>query len=114
MTASGTSPNGGTATGEIATPPPASAAVLEWLLTGASESDILTALRAKYPDVDVDATLAAVRDHLAREGTPDTDALRGWVLLSYRELYRRMLEVGDFDGARKVLKDITQTVGLSS
>jgi hypothetical protein len=55
--------------------------------------------------------MALVRAHLASEGTPDSDALRGWVLVSYRELYRRMLEVGDFDGARKVLKNITE-IGL--
>ena len=93
---------------ELAPRPPAAAAIVQWLLTGASEQDVLEALRAKYPDADAGATLAAVRERLTAEGTPDTDALRGWVLLSYRELYRRMLEVGDFDGARKVLKNITE------
>lgn len=97
---------------DLAARQPAPVAVVHWLLTGASENDVLEALRSKYPDADAPATLAAVRDHLTREGTPDTDALRGWVLLSYRELYRRMLEVGDCDGARKVLKDITQTAAL--
>ena len=93
---------------ELAPRPPAAAAIVQWLLTGASEQDVLEALRAKYPEADAGATLAAVRERLTAEGTPDTDALRGWVLLSYRELYRRMLEVGDFDGARKVLKNITE------
>jgi hypothetical protein len=67
-------------------------------------------LRAKYPGTDHRETMALVRAHLTAEGTPDSDALRGWVLVSYRELYRRMLEVGDFDGARKVLKNITEIV----
>ena len=93
---------------ELAPRPPAAAAIVQWLLTGASEQDVLEALRARYPEADAGATLAAVRERLTAEGTPDTDALRGWVLLSYRELYRRMLEVGDFDGARKVLKNITE------
>ena len=93
---------------ELAPRPPAAAAIVQWLLTGASEQDVLEALRAKYPEADAGATLAAVRERLTAEGTPDTDALRGWVLLSYRELYRRRLEVGDFDGARKVLKNITE------
>ena len=92
----------------LAPRPPAAAAIVQWLLTGASEQDVLEALRAKYPEADAGATLAAVRERLTAEGTPDTDALRGWVLLSYRELYRRMLEVGDFDGARKVLKNISE------
>ena len=92
---------------EPAAPPPA-VAVVQWLITGASEHDVLEALQAKYPAADARKTLAAVRAHFAAEGQPDTDALRGWVLASYRELYRRMLEVGDFDGARKVLKNITE------
>jgi hypothetical protein len=95
----------------LAVTPPAPAAVLQWLIAGAAEHDIIEALRAKYPDADPRQTLAAVRDHLAAEGQPEPDALRGWVLVSLRELYRRMLEVGDFDGARKVLKNITE-IGL--
>lgn len=88
--------------------PPPAVAVVQWLITGASEADVLDALRAKYPNADARKTMAAVRAHFAAEGQPDTDALRGWVLASYRELYRRMLEVGDFDGARKTLKNITE------
>jgi hypothetical protein len=91
--------------------PPAPVAVLQWLVSGASENDVMEALRAKYPAVDARGVMAAVRDHLAAEGQPHADALRGWLIVSLRELYRRMLEVGDFDGARKVLKDIGQ-VGL--
>ena len=103
-------PNGGTATDEPAAPPP-HIAVVQWLISGASESDVLEAIAAKYPGADVRATMQAVREHLVAEGTPDADALRGWILTAYRELYRRMLEVGDFDGARKTLKNITE-VGL--
>ena len=96
---------------DLAPTPPAPVAVLQWLITGATEADVLEALRVKYPQADPRQTMAAVRDHLAAEGQPDADALRGWVLVAYRELYRRMLEVGDFDGARKTLKNITE-VGL--
>lgn len=85
---------------------------MQWLVTGASETDVLEALRVKYPAADPRDTMAAVREHFAAEGTPDTDALRGWVLIALRELYRRMLEVGDFDGARKVLKDIAGAAGI--
>ena len=54
------------------------------------------------PDVEVDL----------REGTPDADALRGWVLLAYRELYRRLLDNDDLEGARKVVKNIAEAAGL--
>lgn len=97
---------------DIAPRPPAAAAVVEWLLSGVSEAEVLEALRSKYPEADPAATLAVVRDHLAREGTPDADALRGWVLLAYRDLYRRLLDNDDLEGARKVLKNITEAAGL--
>ena len=96
---------------ELAPLLPAPVAVLQWLISGASEHDIVEALRQKYPQANARQTLAAVRDHLAVEGQPEPDALRGFVLVSLRELYRLMLEVGDFDGARKVLKNITE-IGL--
>ena len=97
---------------DIASRPPADAAVVEWLLSGVSEAEVVESLRCRYPDADAGATLAAVRDHLAREGTPDTDALRGWVLLAYRELYRRLLDNDDLEGARKVVKNISEAAGL--
>jgi hypothetical protein len=97
---------------DIARRQPAAAAVVEWLISGVSEAEVVESLRAKYPDVDAGATLAAVRDHLAREGTPDADALRGWVLLAYRELYRRLLDNDDLEGARKVVKNIAEAAGL--
>jgi hypothetical protein len=100
-------PSGGIATAE----PPATIAVVQWLISGASEHDVVEALRAKYPGTDARKTMAAVFEYFAHEGAPDADALRGFVLTAYRELYRRMLDIGDFDGARKVLKNITE-VGL--
>ncbi len=80
--------------------------------TGPANLEISTWTAASTDVSQALAMIAAGRDHLAREGTPDTDALRGFVLLAHRELYRRMLEVGDFDGARKVLKDIAATARL--
>ena len=97
---------------DIARRPPAAAAVVEWLLSGVSEAEVVESLRSRYPDADAAATLAAVRHHLTAEGTPDPDALRGWVLLSYRELYRRMLDNDDLEGARKVVKNISEAAGL--
>lgn len=96
---------------ELSKPAPPAAAVLQWLIAGANEQDIVEALQTKYPDADAGQVLQAVSDRLADEGRPSTDSLRGWCLVCYRELYRRMLEVGDFDGARKVLKNITE-IGL--
>jgi hypothetical protein len=48
-----------------------------------------------------------VQEHLTAAGNPSPDAVRGWSLLAYRKLYAQMLAVGDFDGCRKVIREIT-------
>jgi hypothetical protein len=86
--------------------PPATAAVVEWLLTGASEAQVAEALAAKYPDANADVVLRQVQQYLKGAGRPDSDSVRGWALLSYRRLYQEMLRVGDFNGCRQVVKEI--------
>lgn len=87
--------------------PPATAAVVEWLLTGASEQQIGEALAMKYPDADAKAVMGQVQQYLQGAGRPNADAVRGWALMSYRRLYQEMLRVGDFNGCRQVIKEIT-------
>ena len=91
----------------LAAVPPPALQVVEWLLSGASESQVAEALAAKYPSACPEQTMAEVRLQLSAAGNPDASAVRGWALLAYRNIYRKMLEVGDFDGARKVIKEIT-------
>lgn len=86
--------------------PPVLEAVLEWLLTGASEHQVYEALEAKYPTTDAQTTLRQVQTYLEQAGRPNGDAVRGWALLSYRRLYQEMLRVGDFNGCRQVIKEI--------
>lgn len=90
--------------------PPAPIAVISWLLRGANEQQISEALRAEYPRARHDATMAAVQEHLAAAGQPDPDAVRGWALLSLRQLYQKQLEAGDFDGCRKSISEIIKIV----
>jgi len=89
----------------IAGPPPA-LQVIDWLLTGASEQQIREALMQTYPGTDARQVMGDVQQHLAAAGNPSPDAVRGWALLAYRRLYQQMLAVGDFDGCRKVVKEI--------
>jgi hypothetical protein len=48
--------------------------------------------------------------YLGHAGRPDADAIRGWALLSYRLIYQKMLAAADFDGCRKVIKEIVALV----
>ena len=88
------------------TPPPA-LAVVDWLLSGASEQQVREALAQKYPNADARAVLTQVQQQLAAAGNPSADAVRGWCLLSYRRLFQQMLAVGDFNGARQVVREIS-------
>jgi hypothetical protein len=90
--------------------PPAPLAVVEWLLNGASEQQIREAMAHRYPTVDPGETMANVQRQLQAAGRPNQDAVRGWALLAYRKLYQQMLSVGDYDGCRKVIKEITGLV----
>ena len=88
------------------TPPPA-LAVVDWLLSGASEQQVAEALAAKYPGTDARRVLGQVQHQLAAAGQPNADAVRGWCLLAYRRLFQQMLAVGDFNGCRQVVKEIS-------
>jgi hypothetical protein len=91
----------------VPTPPPA-LAVVDWLLSGASEQQIAEALAAKYPGTDARQVMAQAQQTLTAAGNPSADAIRGWALLSLRKIYANMLQVGDFDGARKCIVEITK------
>jgi hypothetical protein len=87
--------------------PPPALAVVDWLLTGASEHQVREALEQNYPDADANKIMASVKTHLAAAGNPDANAVKGWAIMAYRSLYQKMLATGDYDGCRKVIKEIT-------
>lgn len=87
--------------------PPPALAVVDWLLTGASEQQVREALESNYPEVDAGEIMGSVRAHLAAAGNPDVNAIKGWAIMAYRSLYQKMLATGDYDGCRKVIKEIT-------
>jgi hypothetical protein len=89
------------------TPPPA-LAVVDWLLSGATETQVREALAAKYPGTDARQVMTQAQQTLTAAGNPSADAVRGWALLSLRKIYANMLQVGDFDGARKCIVEITK------
>lgn len=89
-----------------ASPPPA-LVVIDWLLTGASEQQIREALSEKYPDVNAAEVMVEVQTQLQAAGRPNTDAVKGWALMAYRKIYQQMLQIGDYAGALKAVKEIT-------
>jgi hypothetical protein len=88
--------------------PPASLAVVDWLLSGASEQQVREALAQRYPGTNARQVMTQAQQTLTAAGNPSADAVRGWALLSLRKIYANMLQVGDFDGARKCIVEITK------
>lgn len=93
--------------GTIQRKPPPALAVVDWLLTGASEQQVREALQANYPDANASEVMRSVQVHLAAAGNPDANAVKGWAIMAYRSLYQKMLATGDYDGCRKIIKEIT-------
>jgi len=91
----------------ITTSPPPALVVIDWLLTGASEQQIREALSEKYPDVNAAEVMVEVQTQLQAAGRPNTDAVKGWALMAYRKIYQQMLQIGDYAGALKAVKEIT-------
>ena len=93
----------------VSSPPPA-LVVIDWLLTGATEQQIREALAEKYPECDPAGVMVEVQNHLQAAGRPNTDAVKGWALMAYRKIYQQMLQIGDYSGALKAVKEITNLV----
>ena len=93
--------------GAIQRKPPPALAVVDWLLTGASEQQVREALETNYPEADAGKIMESVKVHLAAAGNPDANAVKGWAIMAYRALYQKMLTTGDYDGCRKIIKEIT-------
>jgi hypothetical protein len=75
-----------------------------WLLEGNSTDDVAEAIAAAYPDTDPKTLLTAAGDHFAAVAHSDPAVIRGWALDALRELYRRMMAIGDFSGALRAVE----------
>lgn len=79
---------------------------VRWLLTGARDADVVEAIRTTWPDQELQPLVQAAANDLAESGRFDREVIRGWCLESSKDLYRRMVEIGDFAGALRAIKQI--------
>lgn len=82
--------------------------VLRWVLTGATIHDIHEAIRETWPAAEPSELLDQVQQQLGDEADCDADLLRGWCYAATRDLYRRMVEIGDFAGALRAVKLLSE------
>jgi hypothetical protein len=84
------------------------AQVVGWMISGHSSTDIAQALQAHYPDADTAPMIRDAITHLrtAGDSVGNKALMRGWVLESLRDLYRRSVEASDTASALQCVKMI--------
>lgn len=85
--------------------------VLKWILSGATEHDISEAIKASWPDAAARPLLVAAIEQLRDSADFDPQTVLGFCFEATRELYRRMIDIGDFAGALRAVKQLTEIAG---
>jgi hypothetical protein len=90
-----------------AQPDPAKVKIcLGFFLQGAAVDDVFEKCRELWPGIPVEPIVAEVFETFRKSGERPPAVVLGWCLECARELYLKMLEVGDFAGALNALKEI--------
>lgn len=80
------------------------------VLEGSTRADIEEAAPQLFPRMNVARLLDHAMQSFADVADQPTDVIGGWCLESSRDLYRKMVEVGDYDGALRAVKQVTEVV----
>ena len=73
--------------------------VYNWILSGASDYDVIEAVQAAWPGEPIKPLLKAAVRKMQEAASIDADTVVGFCFAASRDLYRRMVEFGDFTGA---------------
>ena len=84
--------------------------VFKWILTGATEHDIAEAIATSWPKAEAQPLIVAAVEKLRAAGQVDQQCVLGWCFEATRDLYRRMVEIGDFPGALRAVKQLSELV----
>lgn len=75
------------------------------LLEGHSRPEIEEAIKSLYPKLDTGQLVGTALTAFERLTNEPPRILKGWCLEASRDLYRKMLEVGDFTGALRAISE---------
>lgn len=85
--------------------------VQDWILQGNSEHLIRESIADEFPDASPVALITGVLNHFVEVASLNEIALLGtygWCLEASKEMYRRMVEIGDYAGALRAIKQIKE------
>lgn len=75
-------------------------------MDGNRSEDVAGAIKANYPTADAGDLIQKAGDHFSTVALADPVVIRGWCLEALREMYRRMVDIGDFANALKAVKEL--------
>ena len=80
--------------------------VFHWILEGATDYDITEAMRQAWPEADHATILLAAIDKIKESARINPQTVAGFCVEATRDLYRRMVEIGDFPGALRAIRQL--------
>lgn len=83
-------------------------AVVQWILSGGREIDVLDAIHHNYPDADPGNLIAQAVDQIRLDGDIDPQTLFGFCFLQTKRLMLKMETMGDNAGALAAVKLLLQ------
>ncbi len=84
--------------------------VYTWILSGASDFDIAEAITASFPGSDPLPLLKAAIARIHDAAKLDPQTVLGFCFEATRDMYRRMVEVGDFAGACRAIRQMRDLI----
>ena len=81
-------------------------AVVRWICSGHNLPDIREAIVEKLPGTDPTELIKQAMQQIANSGQVEDHIIKGYAFESYKMLQSKMMEIGDFQGAMKAVKEI--------
>lgn len=79
---------------------------MRWLIEGERDLDILRMISESWPDQDLKNLMTEVLSKFREAAETPPDFVRGWIYESRKELYRNLVQAGEYDAALKALRDM--------
>lgn len=80
--------------------------VFLWIVQGATEYQVRESIAQEFPAENGDALIVAAVDKIGEAANYQPETMRAWCIEAYRELYRKMFQIGDFAGALRAVKQL--------
>lgn len=77
-----------------------------WFIEGERQADIVESITETYPDEDPERIIQLALDKFEEASMSDPLIVKGFVINAMTEVYRRMMQTGDYAGAQSVLSKI--------